>query len=88
MRFAATGAAGGPSLRAADILGPRQFIPGVVDDLVGNELRRGVGTETGNLLGKNHEDKQQKRFEHQGSAHSAIGENTMGRFAGQARAGA
>ena len=56
MRFPAPGTAGGAGLRPADILGARQFVAGIVDHFIGNQLRRGVGPHAGNLPRQNHDD--------------------------------
>jgi hypothetical protein len=58
MRFPAARAAGGASLRAAEILGARQFVPGVVDYFIGLQPGWSIGAKAGNLPRKNHDDEQ------------------------------
>jgi hypothetical protein len=83
MSLAAASTAGGASLRAAHILSARQFVAGIVDDFVGNEFRRGVGTHVGNLPRKNHHNENQKCFQQQRGRHVPMRGNTVRRFASQ-----
>ena len=62
MSLLAASAAGDAGLRAAEIVGARQFVAGVVDHFIRANLRRGVGTETVNLPWKNHHHEQQESF--------------------------
>jgi len=49
MRFLATGAASGSGLGAAQVLGARQFVAGVIDHFIRPHFRWRVRTELGNL---------------------------------------
>jgi hypothetical protein len=83
MSLAATCSASSASLRTAHILSARQFIAGVVDYLVGNKFRRGIGTHVGNLPRKNHHNENQKCFQQQRGRHVPMRGNTVRRFASQ-----
>jgi hypothetical protein len=85
MSLPASGAASRASLRAAHILSARQFIAGVVDHLVRNELRRGVGAHVSNLPRKNHHNEKQERFQQQRCGRASIRGNTVRRFTSQPR---
>ena len=85
MSLAATSTASCASLRAAHVLSARQLIAGVVDHLVGDKLRRGVGAHVSNLPRKNHHNEKQKRFKQQRGSHASMRGNTVRSLAGQAR---
>jgi hypothetical protein len=85
MSLAATCSASSASLRAAHILSAREFVTGVVDHLVRDKFRRGVGTHVGNLPWKNHHNEKQKCFQQQRGGHVPMGGNTVRSFARQAR---
>jgi hypothetical protein len=88
MRFVTTGAAGGSGLSAAEVFSAGQFVAGVVDDFVGTYPGRRVGTEVGNLSGKNDDDEQQECLQQHCGDHPPIWGDAIGSFAGQARTGA
>jgi len=88
MRFLTAGAAGGSGLRAAKVFGARQFVARIVNNFIRTHLGWRVGTELGNLSGKNRDDEQQERLQHERSEHSPVGENTVRSFASQACTGA
>ncbi len=88
MRFAAASAAGGAGLGSAQIFGAREFVGGVIDDFVGLNAGRGIGTEAVNFVRKNHEDENDEGLQQQGCGHATVGENSVGSFSGQPRGGA
>jgi hypothetical protein len=88
MRFVTTGAAGGSGLGAAKVFGARQLVAGIIDDFIGTYLGCGVGTEVGNLSGKNDDDEEQERLQQHCRDHSPIRGDAKRGFAGQARTGA
>ncbi len=56
MRFLTAGVAVGARLSAAEVLGARQFVAGVINNFVGAQLGWSVGTELSNLPRKNHDN--------------------------------
>jgi hypothetical protein len=65
-----------------------EFVARVVDDFVGLEPGCGVGAETVDFAGKNHQDENQECLHQQGDDEAAVGKDAEGGFSGEARAGA
>ena len=86
MRFLASSASSDARLRATKILGARQFVAGVVDHFIGFQLRRRIGTQLINLPRKHDNDEEQEGLQQERSKHSAVRENAVGGFPGEASA--
>jgi len=79
-----TGASGLAGLRAAPVLGLRQFVTGVINDVpLGTSWRSGE-LKTRKALGEHDDRDQQKALEQPAEEHAAIREHANGRFSGQA----
>ena len=85
MRFLAAGVAGRARLGAAEVLGARQFIAGVIEHLIGTHLRRGVGTEAVNLPRKNYQDEQYEQLHEERHDHAPIRHESVRSLTGQPR---
>lgn len=88
MRFLASGAAGDAGLRATKVLGAGQFVAGVVDHFIGFQFRRRVGTQLINLPRKHDNDEEQEGLQQERGKHSAVREDAVWSFPGQASTGA
>jgi hypothetical protein len=71
--LSASGAAAGSSLRAAEILGARQFFAAVVDHVVTGESRRDERAQLGDLYLNKNRCRDQKSLQHIGGEHDAQG---------------
>jgi len=80
----AAGASGFTGLRPAPVLGLRQFVAGVIDDVPLRTSWRKGDLRTGKALGEHDDRDQQKAFEQPADEHAAIREHANGRFSGQA----
>ena len=78
------GASGLAGLRAAPVLGLRQFVAGVIDDVPLGTSWRSEGLQTGKAFGDHDERDQQQTLEQPADEHAAIREHANGRFSGQA----
>jgi hypothetical protein len=70
-RFTAPGAAGGSSLRAAEILGARKFVAAVINYVVAGKSGRDEGSQLRDLHLHHNHGKDQKRLQHIGGKHDA-----------------
>jgi hypothetical protein len=61
--FVSSSAAGGSCLSAAEILGARKFVAGVVDHVVAGELGRHIRTKLSKLHRNDNRGKNQEGFE-------------------------
>jgi len=80
----AAGASGLAGLRSAPVLGLRQFVAGVIDDVpFGMSWRQGE-LKTHEAFGEHDDRDQQQAFEQPAEEHAAIREHANGRFSRQA----
>jgi hypothetical protein len=86
VRFLTSGPSSGAGVGAAEVLDVRQFIARVVDHPIGLQPGWSVGAEAVNLLRKHDDDEHAEAFEQQRGDHAPVRSNTVGSFAGQARA--
>jgi hypothetical protein len=70
-RFTAPGAAGGSSLRAAEILGARKFVAAVVDHVMTGKSGRDEGSQLRDLHLHQDHSKDQKGLQRIGGDHDA-----------------
>ena len=71
-------------LRSAAVLGLRQFVAGVIDNVLLGASGRSGDLKTHKVLGEHDERDQQQALEQPGDEHAAIREHANGRFSGQA----
>jgi hypothetical protein len=71
---------------SAKVFGAGQLVAGVVDHLIGFQLRRRVWTELVDLARYHDDHKKQKQLQQDRGDHSAVRENADGSFSSQARA--
>ena len=79
----AAGAPGFAGLRAAPVLDLRQFVGGVIDDVVLRASWRVGNLKTRKVFGEHDDRDQQQALEQPAGDHAAIREHANGRFSGQ-----
>jgi hypothetical protein len=79
-----TGASGFAGLGAASVLGLRQLVGGVIDDIPLGTSGRSGDLKTHKALRENDDGDQQQALQQPADEHAAIWEHANGRFSGQA----